>query len=70
MFNLFKQRRRKRLRSQPFPPAWLDIIKKNVPVYNRLPQADQLERVRSQKAVTKKGVSVKIPELAEAKHLR
>ena len=43
MFNLFKQLRRKRLRSQPFPPAWLDIIKKNVPIFNRLPQADQRE---------------------------
>jgi hypothetical protein len=28
------------------------------------------QRVRSQKAVTKKGMSVKISELAEAKHLR
>jgi len=43
MFSFFKQPRRKRLRSQPFPPAWLDIIHKNVPIYNRLPQADQLE---------------------------
>ena len=43
MFHLFKQHRRKRLRSQPFPPAWLDIIKKNVPIFDRLPQADQRE---------------------------
>ena len=43
MFGIFRKRRRERLRSQPFPPAWLTIIKKNVPVYNRLPQADQLE---------------------------
>ena len=43
MFGWFKNRRRKRLRSQPFPPTWLTIIKKNVPIYNRLPQADQEE---------------------------
>ena len=43
MFNLFKQHRRKRLRSQPFPPSWLDIIHKNVPIYDRLPEADQRE---------------------------
>ncbi len=43
MLGWFKNRRRKRLRSLPFPPAWLTIIKKNVPIFNRLPQADQLE---------------------------
>jgi MtfA peptidase len=43
MFGWFKNRRRERLRSQPFPPAWLAVIKKNVPIYNRLPQADQEE---------------------------
>ena len=43
MFGWFKNRRRKRLRSQPFPSTWLTIIKKNVPIYNRLPQADQEE---------------------------
>ncbi len=43
MFNLFKQQRRKRLRSQPFPLSWLDIIHKNVPIYDRLPEADQRE---------------------------
>ena len=43
MFNFFKQRRRQRRRSQPFPPSWLNIINKNVPIYDRLPQADQLE---------------------------
>jgi len=43
MFNLFKQHRRKRLRSQPFPLSWLDIIHKNVPIYDRLPEADQRE---------------------------
>jgi MtfA peptidase len=43
MFGWFKHRRRKQLRSQPFPPTWLTIIKKNVPIYNRLPQPDQEE---------------------------
>ena len=43
MFGVFRKRRRERLRSQPFPPAWLAIIKKNVPFYYRLPQADQRE---------------------------
>src|SRR5208282_4231509 len=43
MFGMFRNRRRERLRSQPFPHSWLDIIKKNVPIFNRLPQADQRE---------------------------
>jgi MtfA peptidase len=43
MFNFFKRRRRQRLRSQPFPPAWLAIIEKNIPIYDRLPEADQQE---------------------------
>jgi Mlc titration factor MtfA (ptsG expression regulator) len=43
MFDLFKRRRRKRLRSAPFPPAWLEMIVKNVPIYGRLSEADQRE---------------------------
>jgi MtfA peptidase len=43
MFRMFRNRRRERLRSQPFPPAWLDIIKKNVPILKRLPQVYQRE---------------------------
>ena len=43
MFGFFRNRRRERLRSQPFPPAWLTIIERNVSIYNRLPQADQRE---------------------------
>ena len=43
MFSFFKQHHRKRLRSQPFPPSWLDIIHNNVPIYNHLPEADQRE---------------------------
>ena len=43
MFGMFKKQRRERLRSQPFPPPWLDIIERNVPIFNRLPPADQRE---------------------------
>jgi Mlc titration factor MtfA (ptsG expression regulator) len=43
MFGWFKNRRRKRLRALPFPDAWLGFIQKNVPIYNRFPQADQNE---------------------------
>jgi MtfA peptidase len=43
MFNFFKQRRRDRIRSQAFSPAWLTTIQKNVPIFNCLPQADQRE---------------------------
>ena len=43
MFSFLKQRRRERLRTQPFPSAWLAIIERNVPIYDRLPEADQQE---------------------------
>jgi MtfA peptidase len=43
MFGLFKKRRRERLRATPFPANWVAIIRKNVPLYNRLPEADQRE---------------------------
>lgn len=43
MFGLFRNRRRKRLRSQPFPSDWLTILQKHTSIYNRLPQADQWE---------------------------
>ena len=39
----FKKQRRKRLGNQPFPPAWLEIIERNVPIYRRLSKADQKE---------------------------
>ncbi len=39
----FKDRRRKKIASRPFPDAWLVLLKKNVPLYSRLPQADQEE---------------------------
>lgn len=36
-------RRRKKLRSRPFPPHWRDIIRKNVPYFSRLPEEDRRE---------------------------
>ena len=42
MFRL-KTRRRNRLRSQPFPGSWLNIIQRNVPYYERLTHAEQQE---------------------------
>jgi MtfA peptidase len=45
MFGL-KRRRRQRIRNQPFPPEWLEIVKKNVPYYNQLSTDDQTELQR------------------------
>jgi len=39
----FKARRRNRLRAQPFSPAWLSVIRQNVPYYDRLSVAEQQE---------------------------
>jgi Mlc titration factor MtfA (ptsG expression regulator) len=39
----FRQRRRKQLRMAPFPTDWLVIVKRNVPVYRYLPEADREE---------------------------
>jgi Mlc titration factor MtfA (ptsG expression regulator) len=38
-----KKRLREKLRNQPFPPAWIEIIEKNVPIYLRLSEADKKE---------------------------
>jgi MtfA peptidase len=43
MFGWFKKPRRRRIRSRPFPASWLSIIEQKVPIYNRLPHADQEE---------------------------
>ena len=43
MFGLLKQRRRQRVRSQPFPEEWRAIISRNVPFFGRLPTEDQKE---------------------------
>lgn len=42
MFGI-KQWKRNRILRQPFPPAWLEIIEKNVAYYHRLPEADRQE---------------------------
>jgi MtfA peptidase len=43
---IFKDRRRKKITSRPFPEAWLILLKKNVPLYDRLSEADQEELQR------------------------
>lgn len=43
MFGWFKNRRRKRLRAQPFPEAWRAVVARNVPLYRVLPEADREE---------------------------
>lgn len=43
IFGLFKQGKRQRLRARPFPSAWKSIITRNVPIFRRLPPADQTE---------------------------
>jgi Mlc titration factor MtfA (ptsG expression regulator) len=43
MFGFFRRRRRERLRAAPFPPEWLGIVERNVPLYRRLPEADRRE---------------------------
>ena len=43
MLGYFKRRRRSRLRASPLPASWLQIIRRNVPIYGRLPQEDQRE---------------------------
>ena len=43
MFGFFKRRRRERLRTTPIPHEWEQILRKNVPLYRRLPEADRRE---------------------------
>ncbi len=43
MFGVLKQRRRRQLRSRPFPKKWRSIIARNVPFFGRLPADDQKE---------------------------
>src|SRR5436309_13728659 len=43
MFRFLKQRRRQRLRAQPFPPAWRSIITGNLPVFRRRPPEDRAD---------------------------
>jgi Mlc titration factor MtfA (ptsG expression regulator) len=43
IFGLLKERRRRRLRSRPFPEDWLGTIKRNVAFFRRLSARDQAE---------------------------
>jgi Mlc titration factor MtfA (ptsG expression regulator) len=43
VFGLFNERRRRQLRAQPFPPEWLSILDRNLPVFRRLPAGDRTE---------------------------
>jgi MtfA peptidase len=43
VFDLFKSRRRARVRSLPPPPVWREILEHNLPIFNRLPAEDQAE---------------------------
>ena len=40
---LFTESRRKRLNNSPFPPDWLRLVERRVPIYRRLAPADQEE---------------------------
>ena len=39
----WRESRRRRLRRRPFPPEWLSIVERNVPLYRRLPPEDREE---------------------------
>jgi MtfA peptidase len=43
LLDLFKSRRRSRLRSKPAPGAWRAILERNLPVFRRLTPEDQAE---------------------------
>jgi len=43
VFDLFKSRRRARLRAMPPPPRWREILERNLPIFNRLSEEDQAE---------------------------
>ena len=45
VFDIFKSRRRARLRAQPVPRAWRTILERNLPVFSRLSAADQAELI-------------------------
>lgn len=46
MFAFLTKRRREEIRGQPFPPEWLAVVERNVPMYARLPPDDQAELLR------------------------
>ena len=41
MFDFFKQRRRERILATPFADTWVEILRKNVPLYSRLSDGDR-----------------------------
>jgi Mlc titration factor MtfA (ptsG expression regulator) len=43
VLDLFRSRRRARLRAKPTPPAWRAILERNLPIFTRLPAQDQAE---------------------------
>ena len=43
IFAFLTERKRRNVRARPFPAAWKSIIKRNVPIFLRLPPADQKE---------------------------
>jgi hypothetical protein len=43
VFSLLRNRRRRRILAEPFPPHWLDILRRNVRLYASLPSADQMK---------------------------
>jgi len=43
---VFKDRRRKKIASRPFPDEWLAILERNVPLYARLSESDRDELKR------------------------
>ncbi len=46
MFGWFRNWKRARLRRRPFPPPWLEILRRNVPLFSRLSDADREELQR------------------------
>src|SRR2546429_8219834 len=43
IFELLKERRRRRLRSRPFPKKWLTLIQRHVVFFHRLSASDRAE---------------------------
>ncbi len=43
VFGFLKGRRRRSLREQPVSPTWRAIVERNLPIFRRLPRADQAE---------------------------
>jgi Mlc titration factor MtfA (ptsG expression regulator) len=43
MFGFLRRRHRDAVRAEPFPPEWTAIVRRNVPLFERLSEADQRE---------------------------